>query len=155
MHADFFQMGREYLSDRYLENTQLAKKYYDLAMEPVCREWDLTRNELDVLLFLFNNPSFDRAADIVRIRRLTKSHVSLSVNNMESRGLLIREYDPDDRRVAHLKLTAKALPMAAAAREAQQTFLQSLFQGLTREEMELWQGILEKIHNNIRQLEET
>ena len=42
-----------------------AQKQYSKYLEPVCKRWELTSNELDVLLFLHNNPRFDRAADIV------------------------------------------------------------------------------------------
>ena len=83
----------------HFDVTQQVKKKYTLAVEPVCRKWNLTKNELDVLLFLYNNPEFDRAADIVAHRGLTKSHVSLSVSNLEGRGLLTRREDPEDRRL--------------------------------------------------------
>ena len=63
-----------------------AQKGYARLLEPVCKKFDLTRNELDVILFLANNPNFDRAVDIVNNRGLTKSHVSMSVASLESRA---------------------------------------------------------------------
>ena len=32
-----------------------------------------------ILLFLANNPEYDTASEIVRVRQLTKSHVSASI----------------------------------------------------------------------------
>ena len=50
----------------FFETALRAQKSYSRLMEPVCKKWDLTHNELDVLLFLANNPEQNRAADIVR-----------------------------------------------------------------------------------------
>ena len=75
---------------RYFEVMQDMQKNYARQLEPVCRQWKVTGNELTVLLFLSNNPGYDRAADIVERRGMTKSHVSLSVGTLEHRGLLRR-----------------------------------------------------------------
>ena len=126
-----------------------AKKGYTRYLEPVCREWDLTRNELDVVLFLANNPGCDRAADIVSVRRIAKSHVSLSVGNLEKRQLLIREYEEGDRRAAHLKLTEAAQSVVREGQHLQKEFFTRMFEGLTRQELEQWGEVLTKICRNI------
>ena len=140
------------LSFAYIDGIQNSKKKYAAILEPVCREFDLTRNELDVLLFLANNPGFDRAADIVSVRKIAKSHVSLSVTNLEKRGLLIRTFEEEDRRVAHLKLTEAAQPMVRAGQHRQRLFFTQLFGGLTRQELEQWGSVMEKIYSNIEQM---
>ena len=136
----------------YFDAMLRAKKGYSRVMDPVCREHDLTRNELDVMLFLANNPGYDRAADIVSRRGLAKSHVSLSVGNLESRGLLKRRMDPEDRRTVHLELTEQALEIARQGREAQIGFFSSVYAGLTPEEVEIWQTIMIKLVSNIRDM---
>ena len=108
-----------HLSLNYLDSMQLSKKKYAAMLESVCRQYDLTRNELDILLFLANNPEFDRAAEIVAIRRIAKSHVSLSVGNLEKRGLLSRVFEESDRRTAHLRLTEAAQPIVRAGQHLQ------------------------------------
>ena len=57
----------------------LNQKVYRRFLEPVGEKYDLNRAELDVLLFLANNPSYDTATDIVEYRGLVKSHVSAAV----------------------------------------------------------------------------
>ena len=52
----------------YFDAMSKAKKEYSRCLEPVCRDFGLTQNELAVLLFLRNNPNLDRAADIVSCR---------------------------------------------------------------------------------------
>ena len=39
----------------YFDILGKAQKVYSKQLEPVCRKWELTRSELDVLLFLLNN----------------------------------------------------------------------------------------------------
>lgn len=136
----------------YFGITQHAQKQYAQAMEPICTVWNLTKNELDVLLFLYNNPEFDRAADIVAHRGMAKSHVSLSVTSLQGKGLLLRREDPEDRRTVHLKLSEEARSIAEQGRQVQKQFFGRLFQGVSREELQLWQGILDKVCANVEQM---
>lgn len=146
-------VGLNPVSLNYLNSMQLSKKKYAALLESLCRQHDLTRNELDILLFLANNPGFDRAADIVAVRRIAKSHVSLSVGNLEKRGLLIRELGTDDRRTAHLKLTDNAHAIIRAGQHLQKQFFSRMFQGLSKEELEQWGAILTRICENIEAMD--
>ena len=139
----------------YFDILGMAKKSYGKLLAPLCEENDLTRNEMDVLLFLHNNPSYDRAADIVSHRGMAKSHVSLSVTNLEDRGLLERCFDASDRRTAHLKLTQQGVEIAEKARQVQQVFFSDLHAGITEEEFALWGAITKKVCDNIRNLNKT
>ena len=81
-------MGRNLITQfNYFDTMARAQKGYARLLEPICKKWELTRNELDVMLFLANNPDYDRAVDIVNHRGLAKSHVSMSVTSLENRGL--------------------------------------------------------------------
>lgn len=130
-----------------------AQKHYGKHLEPVCQKWHLTRNELDVLLFLHNNPRFDRAADIVSCRGIAKSHVSLSVKDLECRGLLLRRFETADRRTAHLTLTEQGRTVAAEGCQAQQRFFEALYAGITEEESAMWKRITQKVCGNIENME--
>ena len=141
-------------SFNYFDVMETARKSYGRILDPVCRAWELTRNELDVILFLHNNPEFDRAADIVSRRGIAKSHVSLSAASLEKKGLLVRNYDAHDRRMAHLKLTDSGRKIAEEAREKQSRYFSALYEGITEEEFLLWRKITEKVCGNIRDLSE-
>ena len=138
----------------YFDTMARAQKGYARLLEPICKKWDLTRNELDVLLFLANNPDFDRAVDIVNHRGLAKSHVSMSVASLENRGLLARQPDPSDRRTVHLRLTDKAGEITDVGRRVQKQFMDYLHQGVTEEQMELMRLFAERVYENIKNIED-
>lgn len=138
----------------YFDSALRAKKKYSQLLDPICEEWGLTRNELDVMLFLANNPQYDRAADIVTRRGIAKSHVSLSVGNLEKRGFLTRRFDENDRRTVHLTLSEEAKAIALTARECQIHFFSRIFKGLTREELVLWKNLYAKVCENIEHLDD-
>ena len=150
--ADRIQALHSAMSLCYLDNIQISKKKYASLLEPLCRRYDLTRSELDVMLFLANNPGFDRAADIVSMRQIAKSHVSLSVGNLEKRGLLVRRFEAADRRAAHLQLTEAADPIVREGQALQQHFFRQMFRGLSQEELISFGEILLKICNNIENI---
>lgn len=140
---------------RFFDIISQSQKGYGKKMEPVCQKWKLTRNELDILLFLYNNPEYDRATDIVSHRGIAKSHVSISVASLENKGLLLRCCDPSDRRTVHLKLTDSGNIIAKEGRNVQQEFISQLCAGITEEEFILWEKITQKVCENIEILDKT
>ena len=146
-------MDSRNLRMEYFESLLRARKGYSRIMDPICQQWDLTRNELDVILFLYNNPDRDRASDIATHRGMAKSHVSLSVTTLEDKGLLRRRTDPADRRTVHLELVGDAEYIASQGREAQKVFFSRIYAGLTAGEIQTWTRIIEKVNDNIANLE--
>lgn len=140
------------MDNSYFDIVQLAKREYARMLEPVCKQYALTRNEVDILLFLYNNPQYDRATDIVSIRGIAKSHVSLSVGTLEEKNLLCRKEHSTDRRTIRLELTQNGQQIAREAHTLQESFFQSIHQGITPEEMEVWQRVRKKIADNINKL---
>ena len=139
---------------RYMDLLGKARKCYSRALEPVCRKWNLTRNALDVLLFLYNNPGFDRAADIVSHRGIAKSHVSLSVMDLEKKRLLTRCFGGGDRRNTHLKLTEAGYSIAREGCLAQERYFAALYQGISETELEQWRRMLEIVCANMERMDQ-
>ena len=138
----------------YFDIMGRAQKGYARLLDPIWKKYDLPRNELDVLLFLYNNPEFDRAVDIVNNRGLSKSHVSLSISSLEKKGLLERQNDPADKRTVHLKLTEQASGIAQTGRVAQHRFFSYLHQGVTQEQIDMMIDFAKKVNENIRNIDE-
>lgn len=128
-----------------------TKALYSSCVEPVCRKHGITRTELDILLFLANNPQYDTAAEIVEVRCLAKSHVSTSLKALEQSGFIKKHYLPGNKKTAHLTISAKAEALIADGRQAQEQFFQVMFNGLTREEMGVMRTCFSHIQENIKQ----
>ncbi len=137
----------------YFDTFGKAQKVYAKQLEPVCKHHDLTKKEVDVLLFLHNNPEFDRAADIVSHRGMAKSHVSLAVSTLEARGFVLRQTGEADRRAAHLRLTETGLAIAREAAQLQEAFFSRLYQGVDLKILEQWGRASQTIRENINHME--
>ena len=123
---------------------------YEQMTAPVCQKYDLTRMEFTVLMFLANNPKYDTAAQIVRYRRLTKSHVSLAVRALLEKNLLIGVDGVDDRRTIHLSLLEDAEEIVKEGREVQKHFFETIFEGFSGEERNQMAEFMNRIDENIK-----
>ena len=134
----------------FWDNLLIFKKRYDQALDPVAQACGLTRMELDLLLFLHNNPTRNTAAEAVRLRRWSKSHVSAAVHSLKARGLLAAQHPDGNRKTLRLTPLPAAQPILQEGREAQRAFFQSMRRGFTPEEELALEAISEKIARNIR-----
>ena len=115
--------------------------YYETLTHSICDRFKLTQMEYDILMFLYNNPQYNTASDIVKIRRSTKSHVSTSLKLLEDKGLV-------EKKLIEIFLPEPAQEIVKAGLDVQKEFMKNMFQGLTEEEMSLWKNIFIKICNN-------
>lgn len=134
----------------FWEQHALARSLYGDCLEDVCKAHGMTRMEMDILLFLANNPRYDTAADMVEIRQLAKSHVSMAVKTLTERGMLTRHYKSGNRKTVHLRLTEKANPIVRDGKKAQEKFVSILYAGFSGEEVQQCRELFCKIRENIR-----
>ena len=110
--------------------------------------------ELDILLFLANNPQFTTASEIVEIRHLTKSHVSLAVNTLVEKGCLTKRKSAHNRKTIHLELCPAANNMIRDGQDAQKFFGSVLFRDFTADEYEQIASLFERMYQNIKNYQE-
>ena len=140
--------------DMAIQGVRTLKRAYDAALKPVAEAHGLTRNEVDVLLFLANNPGYDTARDIVELRGLTKSHICQSVDGLIRRGWLSGVQDGQDRRRVHLSLLPAAQTAVAAAQAVQRDFFVRLYRGVSQEERETLERVQEKMLSNLKEAQQ-
>lgn len=138
------------MTGEFWDNALLLKGLYDQALDPVAQRWGLTRMELDLLLFLHNNPSRATAAEAARLRQWTKSHVSAAVHGLKARGLLSAEHPDGNRKTLLLTPLPAAGEAVRQGAEAQRAFFLAMRRGLTPEEEQVLESAAEKIARNIR-----
>lgn len=129
--------------------SQGMRKLYCSLFAPLLERHGLTQLEVDILLFLANNPPYDTARDIAEKRHLAKSHVSVGVDALAGRGLLERQMREGNRKTIHLVLTPAAAPLVAEGREIQAQYGQMLLAGFTGEERSELFRLLEKVGDNV------
>lgn len=139
------------MEDNLLVRGQFLKKLYHNLLEEVEDRYQMRGMEIDVLLFLANNPDYDTAKDIVELRSLTKSHVSQAVDALMHKGYLTGVRDEKDRRCIHLVLEESAKPAVEEARRKQRECIQILLQGIPEEEKLVFQRVNQKIYENAKE----
>ena len=122
--------------------------YYELLSGEVCDRYELTQMEYDILMFLHNNPQHNTAAEIVKVRKSTKSHVSTSLKNLEDKGLVERIQSKTNKKHIEIVLLDKAELIVEAGINTQKKFAQNVLSGLTEEEKYMCINIFDKICNN-------
>ena len=132
-----------------LSYIQHYKKYYTAQFEAASAAYGLNQLEIDILLFLHNNPECHTAGDICRYRGLAKSNVSAAVERLRSRGVLSVCPAPANRRQRLLTSTADGQRIAAALAEIQRCSMEPLFAGFTAQEQQALQDYLRRMDANL------
>ncbi len=125
------------------------KKVYEKMFYYLTVELHLTQNEIDVLLFLYNNNSLNTASDIARYRAMSKSMISKSVDSLYRKGYLSYEADKTDRRCIYLIIQPAATPIMKKLYAVQQEFFAVLSCNITEKENEVMETVLNKMYQNI------
>ncbi|MGX7081379.1 transcriptional regulator SlyA [Gemella morbillorum] len=122
--------------------------YYAMLTRNICDKFGLTQMEYAILMFLHNNPQYNTAADIVRGRKATKSHVSAALKLLEDNGLVMKKQSADNKKRIEIVLLESAQEIIQEGLSVQKEFIKNIFQDLTDEEMSMWKGIFTKICGN-------
>ena len=128
---------------------QKSDRVLNRMMTETARNQGVTKPEMDVLLFLHNNPECHTAGDICRYRGLAKSNVSAAVERLRTRGVLTVSTAPDNRRQRLLGFAPDALPMVAVLADIQRCSLEPLFAGFTAQEQQTLQDYLRRMDENL------
>lgn len=127
-------------------------RYYEMKVSGVCEKYQLRQLEYDILMFIYNNPEYNTAADIVRIHKSTKSHVSISLKVLEDRGFIERRVDKDNKKHVTIHLLQLANKVIEDGKWAQKEFAQDMFEGLSEEEIKVFMNVFQKVYENAERM---
>lgn len=125
--------------------------YYELLTKSICDKYDLKQMEYDILMFLHFYPQYNTAADIVKIRKSTKSHVSTSLKILEEKGLIERKQSVEDKKCIEIFLLKKSDTIIDDGIDIQKKFMRALFEGISEDEMKIFKAVFDKICKNADQ----
>lgn len=122
--------------------------YYEALTKSICDKYDLKQLEYDILMFLHFYPQFNTAADIVKVRKSTKSHVSTSLKVLEQKGLIEKKQNAKDKKCIEIYLLKKSDEIIEDGIDIQKKFMWDLFQGISEDEMKIFKDVFDQICKN-------
>ena len=125
---------------------------YNAMCKPLCQELKLPQTAFDILMFLYNNPEYKTARDIVEIRNIKANLVSVNVEKLVQDGYIERQAVEKDRRKTELICTQKALPIQKRGKELQQEFAEQLMTGLSDEDQKKLAIYFSQMEKNLDQI---
>lgn len=131
---------------QYAEN---LRRLTHRSMRPLGEELGLSQLEMELLLFLRNNPELNTARDAVAYRGFAKSNVSTAVEALERKGWLTVEPDPGSRRVKRLCLRREREADLERLAACQSGVFQVLTAGFAPEELETLRDLLDRMGKNV------
>lgn len=125
------------------------RQFYSMAYEDIASELKLTQLEIDILLFLINNPEFNTARDIVNLRGFAKSNVSTAVGALQKKEYLSVLTDPDNRRIRRLVLRGEKQMVFDRLILLQKDSFARMLKGFSREEVDQLHHFMERMDRNM------
>ena len=128
---------------------QILKKTFENAFEDIRKKYNLTMNEIILLLYLERNKMKNTARDMVEEIMITKSHISKSVDSLVDKKIITRLQDKDDRKVIHLQITENASKLVKELKKIDESITKKVTKGISKEELAILEKALQKIKENI------
>lgn len=127
------------------------ERYYK-TLEECSKEKGISKQEIDVLLFLAAN-SFNCACDIVNERGLSKAYVSKAISKLQEDHLITVQTDSSDRRYQHIELTENAKEIIAYMREKQKKLIKDLSFNIPEEDFAVFLRVVNQMISNFKKKE--
>ena len=129
---------------------QHYKKFYTSQFEAAAARHGLNQLEIDILLFLHNNPDCRTASDICRYRGLAKSNVSKAVEHLRVMDLVTVSPAADNRRQRMLGFTPQAAILVEELAAIQQAATAAVAADLTPTEWQAMQDYIARMDATLR-----
>lgn len=124
------------------------ERYYK-TLEECSKEKGISKQEIDVLLFLDAN-SFNCACDIVNERGLSKAYVSKAISKLQEDYLITIQTDSSDRRYQHIELTENGKNIIAYMREKQKKLIKDLSGNISEEDFAAFLKVADQMISNLK-----
>jgi DNA-binding MarR family transcriptional regulator len=129
---------------------QIWKKIFENSFDELRKKYNLTMNEIVLLLYLEKNEEKDTAKDIVDESMIAKSHVSKSVESLVNKKIIARITDVNDQKINHLQIINTTL--VKELKEKEQNLVKNITDGINKNELKIFDDVSNKIKNNIKNI---
>ena len=124
--------------------TKIARETEKLVLLSL-REEGVGTAEIDLIHALRHHPGCTQAA-LAELLHADKAAIARRTKNLEAKGFLVRQDDPNDRRSQLLYPTEKAEAMKASKAEIEASFYEYLTSVLTDDESKTFAVLLNKLY---------
>ena len=124
--------------------TKIARETEKLVLLSL-REEGVGTAEIDLIHALRHHPGCTQAA-LAELLHADKAAIARRTKNLEAKGFLVRQDDPNDRRSQLLYPTEKAEAMKASKAEIEASFYEYLTSVLTDDEAKTFAALLNKLY---------
>lgn len=116
-------------------------------------ESDISSTEINIIAKIADNPCA-RMSDAARLIGVTLATLTVACDKLESKGLIERTRDRNDRRVVNVSLTPKGIAAYEFHRQFHANMFASVLSVLSPEEERIFARCLDKLQNFIDALPE-
>jgi DNA-binding MarR family transcriptional regulator len=128
------------------------KRMLEVQFEEIKNKHGLKKVEIEVLFYLSKCGDEDTPTDVTNRLNLNRGHVSQAIDSLLQKELIKSTPDEQDRRCMHYAITPKASQIIDEIAIAKENMDKMVFKGITKEEIEIYKKITEKMLKNIRDI---
>lgn len=150
--SEIFAEERENDMEKQIDNLLYGSQFKQLMenrITEIRETYGLRKVDVEVLYYLSRCGDKNTSKDIKTDTKITKGHISQSIDRLQKMKLLIFIPDENDRRCVHLRLTDKADDVTREITAIWNDLNKIIFEGVTEEEKRILAAVALKIANNI------
>lgn len=125
-----------------------VRKVYIEEFSRRFQEENFSPNEINIMIFLYNNPSIDTSSKLCVTLGVSKGLISRSIDSLLKKGYMKINIDEHDKRIQHLILTKKAEPIIKRIETIKDEMDEDILKDIPKEDIEIMQRTLLKIKEN-------
>lgn len=133
-----------------VRRVELVARLHHMAFRGAFPDQSLPPAQAGAMRSIIRNPGMSQRelADALHIQRAT---ATVMLQKMEKAGFVLRKPDQEDQRISRIYPTEAAIEVDEETRKAVDTYFARCFQNFTPEEFELFNSLLLKLGENIRE----
>lgn len=136
--------AREDIIRRIVEHSEAMKRGMYSHMQAYFRNLPITRSQLEALAAISHLQPVS-SKELASQLYLTPGAVSQSVEALDGRSYLVREADPNDRRIQYLRLSKKGERLLQDIEKRRRNMLEQAMQDLSLKELAVWLKVQTKL----------
>lgn len=124
------------------------KKIFDNCLKEIRKKYDIKMIDVEILLYYSENRG-KTASDLYRELGLNKGQVSISIDSLCKRSMLVEYVNPSDRRYLKYELSEKGKKVVSVISAETSKVYSAMIVGIDKEKQQTFIEVGEMLCNNI------